>query len=127
MLTFSHPGSGIPDPGVKKHPIPDPGSGSATLYISGKRKNLRVAWGHVCPKERYRTVDKSHGASPQVSSSLGQGNSCVFSHWARNISLKGHGNEAGFIGFLQKPVQYRSLTLPLFGSGSMRNQFLQKP
>jgi hypothetical protein len=30
------PGSGknlfrIPDPGVKKHPIPDPGSGSATL------------------------------------------------------------------------------------------------
>jgi hypothetical protein len=22
---------GIPDPGVKKHPIPDPGSGSATL------------------------------------------------------------------------------------------------
>jgi hypothetical protein len=31
MLTFSHPGSRIPDPGVKKHPIPDPGSGSATL------------------------------------------------------------------------------------------------
>jgi hypothetical protein len=32
------PGSGknlfrIPDPGVKKHPIPDPGSGSATLGI----------------------------------------------------------------------------------------------
>jgi hypothetical protein len=26
MLTFSHPGSRIPDPGVKKHPIPDPGS-----------------------------------------------------------------------------------------------------
>jgi hypothetical protein len=25
-LTFSHPGSRIPDPGVKKHPIPDPGS-----------------------------------------------------------------------------------------------------
>jgi hypothetical protein len=33
MLTFSHPGSRIPDPGVKKHPIPDPGSGSATLKI----------------------------------------------------------------------------------------------
>ncbi len=29
MLTFSHPGSRIPDPGVKK--VPDPGSGSATL------------------------------------------------------------------------------------------------
>ncbi len=33
------PGSGknlfrIPDPGVKKHPIPDPGSGSATLFFS---------------------------------------------------------------------------------------------
>ncbi len=32
------PGSGknlfrIPDPGVKKHPIPDPGSGSATLIF----------------------------------------------------------------------------------------------
>jgi hypothetical protein len=32
------PGSGknlfrIPDPGVKKHPIPDPGSGSATLAL----------------------------------------------------------------------------------------------
>jgi hypothetical protein len=26
-------GSRIPDPGVKKHPIPDPGSGSATLII----------------------------------------------------------------------------------------------
>ncbi len=25
------PGSRIPDPGVKKAPIPDPGSGSATL------------------------------------------------------------------------------------------------
>jgi hypothetical protein len=33
MLTFSHPGSRIPDPGVKKHPIPDPGSGSATLLL----------------------------------------------------------------------------------------------
>ena len=29
MLTFSHPGSRIPDPGVKK--VPNPGSGSATL------------------------------------------------------------------------------------------------
>jgi hypothetical protein len=27
-------GSRIPDPGVKKHPIPDPGSGSATLLLS---------------------------------------------------------------------------------------------
>ncbi len=46
MLTFSHPGSRIPDPGVKKapypgsriqgskrHPIPDPVSGSATLVF----------------------------------------------------------------------------------------------
>jgi hypothetical protein len=24
----------IPDPGVKKHPIPDPGSGSATLTVT---------------------------------------------------------------------------------------------
>jgi hypothetical protein len=36
------PGSGknlfrIPDPGVKKHPIPDPGSGSATLGIGDKQ------------------------------------------------------------------------------------------
>jgi hypothetical protein len=34
-----NPGSGknlfrIPDPGVKKHPIPDPGSGSATLELA---------------------------------------------------------------------------------------------
>ncbi len=29
MLTFSHPGSRIQ--GSKRHPIPDPGSGSATL------------------------------------------------------------------------------------------------
>jgi hypothetical protein len=29
------------------------------------------------------------------------------------IGLKGHGNEAGFLGFLQKLVPPRSLTLPL--------------
>jgi hypothetical protein len=28
----TYSGSRIPDPGVKKHPIPDPGSGSATLF-----------------------------------------------------------------------------------------------
>ncbi len=28
------------------------------------------------------------------------------------IYLKGHGNEAGFLGFLQKLVLHRSLTLP---------------
>jgi hypothetical protein len=27
------------------------------------------------------------------------------------VSLKGHGNEADFLGFLQKLVQHRSLTL----------------
>jgi hypothetical protein len=31
MLTFSHPGSRIQ--GSKRHPIPDPGSGSATLVF----------------------------------------------------------------------------------------------
>jgi hypothetical protein len=31
MLTFSHPGSRIQ--GSKRHPIPDPGSGSATLAV----------------------------------------------------------------------------------------------
>jgi hypothetical protein len=31
MLTFSHPGSRIQ--GSKRHPIPDPGSGSATLIV----------------------------------------------------------------------------------------------
>jgi hypothetical protein len=44
------PGSGknlfrIPDPGVKKHPIPDPGSGSATLalyIISPQKKTLKM-------------------------------------------------------------------------------------
>jgi hypothetical protein len=30
----TYSGSRIPDPGVKKHPIPDPGSGSATLLRS---------------------------------------------------------------------------------------------
>jgi hypothetical protein len=45
MLTFSHPASRIPDPGVKKHPIPDPGSGSATLetkylYLLLQQKNF---------------------------------------------------------------------------------------
>jgi hypothetical protein len=39
MLTFSHPGSRIPDPGVKKHPIPDPGSGSATLLNIPNKSN----------------------------------------------------------------------------------------
>jgi len=29
----TYSGSRIPDPGVKKHPIPDPGSGSATLVL----------------------------------------------------------------------------------------------
>ncbi len=29
----TYSGSQIPDPGVKKHPIPDPGSGSATLRL----------------------------------------------------------------------------------------------
>jgi hypothetical protein len=32
MLTFSHPGARIQ--GSKRHPIPDPGSGSATLVFS---------------------------------------------------------------------------------------------
>jgi hypothetical protein len=32
MLTFSHPGSRIQ--GSKRHPIPDPGSGSATLAVT---------------------------------------------------------------------------------------------
>ncbi len=32
----TYSGSRIPDPGVKKHPIPDPGSGSATLPYGGK-------------------------------------------------------------------------------------------
>jgi hypothetical protein len=31
MLTFSHPGSRIQ--GSKRYPIPDPGSGSATLQL----------------------------------------------------------------------------------------------
>jgi hypothetical protein len=30
-LEKTYSGCQIPDPGVKKHPIPDPGSGSATL------------------------------------------------------------------------------------------------
>ncbi len=28
----------IPDPGVKKAPIPDPGSGSATLLLTNKKQ-----------------------------------------------------------------------------------------
>jgi hypothetical protein len=32
----TYSGSRIPDPGVKKHPIPDPGSGSATLNEGGR-------------------------------------------------------------------------------------------
>jgi hypothetical protein len=38
MLTFSHPGSRIPDPGVKKHPIPDPGS---RIRIRNTGKNVK--------------------------------------------------------------------------------------
>jgi len=30
----------------------------------------------------------------------------------RTVPLKGHGNEADFLGFLQKLVSHRSLTLP---------------
>ncbi len=37
MLTFSHPGSRIQ--GSKRHPIPDPGSGSATLIRVDKITN----------------------------------------------------------------------------------------
>ncbi len=36
MLTFSHPGSWIQ--GSKRHPIPDPGSGSATLLFLPKKR-----------------------------------------------------------------------------------------
>jgi hypothetical protein len=53
MLTFSHPGSRIQ--GSKRHPIPDPGSGSATLErtpliflfldIGKTKKNF---WKFVC-------------------------------------------------------------------------------
>jgi hypothetical protein len=39
MLTFSHPGSRTRIQGSKKHPIPDPGSGSATLPVT-----LQKAW-----------------------------------------------------------------------------------
>ncbi len=35
MLTFSHPGSRIQ--GSKRHPIPDPRSGSATLVDTGEQ------------------------------------------------------------------------------------------
>jgi hypothetical protein len=35
-----------------------------------------------------------------------------------SLILKGHGNEADFLGFLQKLVPPRSLTLPLGESGS---------
>ncbi len=37
MLTFSHPGSRIQ--GLKRHRIPDPGSGSATLHITMELRN----------------------------------------------------------------------------------------
>jgi hypothetical protein len=33
--------SRIPDPGVKKHPIPDPGSGSATLLLNNIKRKIR--------------------------------------------------------------------------------------
>jgi hypothetical protein len=32
--------------------------------------------------------------------------------WTVGMILKGHGNEADFLGFLQKLVPHRSLTLP---------------
>jgi hypothetical protein len=38
------------------------------------------------------------------------GNSLIFP--ARESLLKGHGNEADFLGFLQKLVPHESLTLP---------------
>jgi hypothetical protein len=36
-------------------------------------------------------------------------------HFLRTLSmpLKGHGNEADFLGFLQKSVPHESLTLPI--------------
>jgi hypothetical protein len=40
MLTFSHPGSRIQ--GSKRHPIPDPGSGSATLQVLNLKKITSV-------------------------------------------------------------------------------------
>jgi hypothetical protein len=55
------PGSGknlfrIPDPGVKKHPIPDPGSGSATLVVghflppgSVCQIRIRIHWPYLIP------------------------------------------------------------------------------
>jgi hypothetical protein len=48
MLTFYHPGSRIQ--GSKRHPIPDPGSGSATLTCStlfnGRKTNTLFNSGH---------------------------------------------------------------------------------
>jgi hypothetical protein len=50
------PGSGknlfrIPDPGVKKHPIPDPGSGSATLcpslFKGSDQRENRGVWSNI--------------------------------------------------------------------------------
>jgi len=35
----------------------------------------------------------------------------MFRHHLLKIVLKGHGNEADFLGFLQKSVRHRSLTL----------------
>jgi hypothetical protein len=34
------------------------------------------------------------------------------------MALKGHGNEADFLGLLHKPVQYRSITLRFISSRS---------
>jgi hypothetical protein len=36
----------------------------------------------------------------------------IFEAKRRKLILKGHGNEADFLGFLQKLVPHRSLTLP---------------
>jgi len=51
MLTFSHPGSRIQ--GSKRHPIPDPGSGSATL----RNRN------HNFSKVGTGTVKNSYGST----------------------------------------------------------------
>ncbi len=62
------PGSGknlfrIPDPGVKKHPIPDPGSGSATLQ---KRRNKGFSY-YFC------LMTEGSGSLPLTNGSPGSG------------------------------------------------------
>ncbi len=89
MLNFSHPGSQIQ--GSKKHPIPDPGSGSATLLGGGPgptaaRLQARLHLLQQCPAQHTRLGGVQ---GPLLHASRLATSSSLFSSVLHNITGQG--------------------------------------